>query len=150
MVRKLSMVVLIVGVVSIVIGAIFISQGVVKNNLLVTAMRQEKITLGIPSDKIAAGEVIDNAKEAQIAADTVREHRHEIAPTYGDLLGGKQFDSTNPKELDYAQAMNLENYLYLAVASFGLTQVVMASGAFMILIGIALGGIGVALFQIGK
>jgi hypothetical protein len=150
MIRKLSIVVLIFGVVSIVIGAIFISQGIVKNNMLVTAMQQEKITLGISSDKIAAGEVIDNAEEAQIAADTVREHRHAIAPTYGDLLGGNKFDSTDPEQLDYAQAMNLENYLYLAVLGFGVTQVVIAIGASMILIGVALGGIGIALLRLVK
>jgi hypothetical protein len=145
MIRKLSVLVLIIGVISIIVGAIFISQGVVKNNLLVTAMRQEKITLGIASDKIAAGEVIDNAKEAQIAGDTVREHRHSIAPTYGDLLGDKQFDPTDPKQLTYAQSLNLENYLYLAVLGFGVTQVVIACGVFMILNGVALSGIGIAL-----
>ncbi len=145
MIRKLSVLVLIIGVISIIVGAIFIGQGVVKNNLLVTAMRQEKIALGIPSDKIAAGEVIDNAKEAQIAGDTVREHRHSISPTYGDLLCDKQFDPTDPKQLTYAQALNLENYLYLAVLGFGVTQVVIASGVFMVLNGVALSGIGISL-----
>jgi hypothetical protein len=147
MIRKLSILALVIGLVSIVIGAIFIAQGVVKNNVLVTAMRQEEITLGIPSDKTASGEVIDNAKEAEIAADTIREHRHGIAPTYGDLLGGQQFDPTDPEQLDYAQAMNLENYLYLAVLGFGVTQVVIVSGVFMILSGVALGGLSIALYR---
>jgi hypothetical protein len=147
MIRKLSILGLVIGVVSIVIGGIFIGQGVVKNNVLVTAMRQEGITLGISSDKIAAGEVIDNAKEAEIAADTIREHRHGIAPTYGDLLGGEQFDPTNLEQLDYAQAMNLENYLYLAVLGFGVTQIVIVSGVFMILSGVALSGLSIALYQ---
>ena len=150
MIRKLAIVVLLIGVVSIVIGAVFIGQGMAKNNLLVTAMRQEKITLGIPSDKLAAGEVIDTAKEAQIAGDTVREHRHSIAPTYGDLLGDKQFDPTDPKQLTYAQALNLENYLYLAVLGFGVTQVVIASGVFMVIAGIALCGTGTALWRLAK
>ena len=149
-VRYLAILVVLLGVVGVVMGAVFIGQGVVKNNLLVTAMRQEKITLGIPSDEIAAGEMIDNAKEAQIAGDTIREHRHEIAPTYGDLLGGKQFDPTNPTELTYAQAMNLENYLYLAVLGFGVTDVVMATGAFMVVMGIALLGSGIGLFLLAK
>jgi hypothetical protein len=146
-IRKLAVLGLAIGVFSIVIGGIFIGQGVIKNNVLATAMRQEEITLGIPSDKIASGEVIDNAKEAEIAADTIREHRHGIAPTYGDLLGGQQFDPTNPEQLDYAQAMNLENYLYLAVLGFGVTQVVIVSGVFMILSGVALSGLGIALYR---
>jgi hypothetical protein len=150
MINKLAILVIVVGAVSIVVGGVFIGQGVVKNNLLVSAMQQEKITLSIPSDELAKGEVIDNAEEAQIAGDTVRGHRHQIAPTYGDLLGDQNFDPTNPQQLTYAQAMNLENYLYLAVLGFGLTQVVIASGVVMVLSGIALGGIGVALRRLAK
>ena len=108
--RGLAILVLVLGVVSVVLGGVFIAQGMAKENLLVTAMQQEKITLGIPSEKLAEGEVIDNAKEAEIAGDTVREHRHGIAPTYGDLLGGEKFNPTNPQQLTYAQALNLENY----------------------------------------
>ena len=141
-------VVLLLGVVAIVMGGVFIGQGIAKNNLLVTAMQQEKITLGIPSEKLDAGELIDSAKEAEIAGDTVREHRHTIAPTYGDLLGGEKFDATDPQQLTYAQALNLENYLYLAVLGFGLTQVVIASGAFMVITGIALGGTGLAVYKL--
>ena len=55
MTRILAIVVLLLGVVAIVMGGVFIGQGVAKNNLLVTAMQQEKITLGIPSEKLAAG-----------------------------------------------------------------------------------------------
>ncbi len=150
MIRKLAILILLIGLVSIVIGAVFIGQGIAKNNYLVTAMRQEKITLGIPSDKIAEGEIIDNATEAQIAGDTVREHRHTISPTYGDLLGGKSFDPTNPTQLTYAQALNLENYLYLAVLGFGLTQVVIANGIFMVITGIAFGGTGIVLLRLAK
>lgn len=150
MVRKLAILIILIGLVSLVVGGVFIVQGMAKNNYLVSAMRQEKITLGIPSDKIAEGEIIDNAQEAQTAADTVREHRHKISPTYGDLLGGKSFDPTNPQQLTYAQAMNLENYLYLAVLGFGVTQIVIASGIIMVITGIALGGTGLALFRLGR
>lgn len=148
MARNMGIAVLIVGIIAIVMGSIFIYQGAAKNNLLVTAMQQEKITLGIDQDKLAAGELIDTAKEAEIAGDTVRDHRHKIAPTYGDLLGGKKFDPSNLDQLKYAQALNLENYLYLAVLGFGLIQVVMASGVFMILTGLALCGLGLALRRV--
>ncbi len=117
---------------------------------MVQAMRTEQITLGVPSEEIAGGEVIDSAKEAKVAADTVREHRHGIAPTYGDLLAGGRYDPTNPTQLTYAQAMNLENYMYLAVLGFGVTQVVMASGAFMVIMGIALGGTGLVLYRLSR
>ena len=136
--RTLSMVVVFLGVVAIVVGAIFVAQGFAKNDLLVTSMQQEQITLGIESGDIEAGEVIDNAAEAQLAGDTVREHRHGIAPTYGDLLGGERYNPTDPTQLTYAQALNLENYLYLAVLGFGVTQIALGAGAFMIVTGLAL------------
>ncbi len=148
--RGLAILVIFLGVVAVVLGGVFISQGMAKNNLLVTAMQQEKITLGIPSEMLAAGEVIDSAKEAEIAGDTVREHRHGIAPTYGDLLGGEKFNPANPQQLTYAQALNLENYLYLAVLGFGVTQVVIGSGAFMVITGIALSGTGIALIRMSR
>ncbi|MFC1955198.1 hypothetical protein ACFLWZ_01455 [Chloroflexota bacterium] len=46
--------------------------------------------------------------------------------------------------------MNLENYLYIAVVAFGLTQSVIASGVFMIVTGLALSGTGVALYRLNK
>ena len=150
MTRGLAIVVMFLGVVAVVVGGVFIAQGVAKDNLLVTAMQQEKITLGIESEQLAEGEVIDSAKEAEAAGDTVREHRHGIAPTYGDLLGGAQYDPTNPQQLTYAQALNLENYLYLAVLGFGVTQVVIGSGAFMVIVGVALGGTGAALYRLRR
>lgn len=149
-IRGLAILVMFLGLVAVVLGGVFIAQGMAKDNLLVTAMQQEKITLGIPTDKLAEGAVIDSAKEAEIAGDTVREHRHGIAPTYGDLLGDKQFDPTNPQQLTYAQALNLENYLYLAVLGFGITQLAIGSGAFMVVTGIALGGAGVALHRLNR
>ncbi|HEY97341.1 MAG TPA: hypothetical protein G4O16_04085 [Dehalococcoidia bacterium] len=147
MVKGLSVLVIVLGIVSIAIGGIFLGQAFAKNDLLVTAMQQEQITLGIPSEQLAEGEVIDSAREAEIAGDTVREHRHSIAPTYGYLLGGAQYDPTNPVQLTYAQALNLENYLYLAVLGFGVTQIAMGAGAFMVVTGIALGVTGVLLLR---
>ena len=150
MIRWMAIAVLVLGVVAVVLGGVFIGQGMAKENLLVTAMQQEKITLGIPDARLAAGEVIDTAEEAEVAGDTVREHRHGIAPTYGELLGEGRFDPTNPQQLTYAQALNLENYLYLAVLGFGVTQVVIGSGAFMVITGLALVGTGVALNRLNR
>jgi len=146
--KILAIFVIVLGVAGIAIGGVFVGQGFAKDNLLRTAMEQEQITLGIPSDQLAAGEVIDTAKEAEIAGDTVREHRHSIAPTYGDLLGGKQYDPTNLQQLTYAQALNLENYLYLAVLGFGVTQIALGAGAFMVIMGLALVATGTVLVRL--
>ena len=143
--RYLVLLVLLLAVVSFGMGVGFVVQGVAKDNFLREAMRQEQVTYGLPEEEVAKGNVIDTAEEAQKVGDTVREHRQNIAATYQDLLGSGRFDPTNPEHLSYAQAMNMENYLYLAVAGFGLTTVVIASGAFMIVVGIALGATGLVL-----
>lgn len=142
----LGIAVIVLAVVSLVIGIVFIQQGFSKQSWMTEAMKQEKITFDIDGQKT----IIDNAEKAEKAGNTVREHRRGISPTYGDLLGGKQYDPTNPKQLTYAQALNLENYLYLSVTAFGLVTVVLASGAFMIVNGLALGVTGFALVKIAK
>lgn len=147
--RNLAIMVLLLGVVGIVMGVVFIGLGVARNNELKEAMRVEHVTLGIQEAE-AKGQVIDSLEEAKEAGDTIREHRRGIAVTYEDLLGGNRFDPTNPAHLTYAQALNLENYLYLAVVAFGLTQSVIASGVFMVVTGAAISVIGLALLTLAR
>ncbi len=146
--QYLAILVLILGVVGMVVGSVFIAQAVEKDNWMRAAMRVEQVTLSLSDEQIAAGQVIDSLEEAQIAGDTIREHRRNIAPTYEDLLGGGRYDPTNPEQLSYAQALNMENYLYLAVLGFGVTTVIIGTGAFMVITGFALGVTGVVLFRL--
>ena len=150
MVKKLAIVVMILAVAAIVIGGVFVGEGFAKNKLIVDRMNVEKVTLAVDPNNPKVVTQVNNAAEAQKAADTIAKHRRGIAPTYQDLLGGKQFDSTNATQLKYAQAMNLENYLYMAVTAFGLIQVTMATGAFMVIVGVALGCVGLVLWRLGK
>ena len=142
--RYLAIMVLLVGVVSVVMGIVFVQQGFAQEDFLVTAMEQEQITMdGIDG-------IIDSADKALLAGNTIREHRRGIAPTYGNLLGGERYNPTDTKQLSYAQALNLENYLFLAVASFGIFTVIKATGVFMVIVGLALGGTGVALLGLAR
>ncbi len=139
-IRNLGIIVMLFAVVSLAMGIVFVQQGFAKEAFLVDAMEQEQIT----SEGVEG--VVDNMSEAQLAGDTVREHRHGISPTYGELLGdGGRYDPTNLTQLSYSQALNLENYLYLAVASFGIFTVVKVIGVFMIVMGLALGTTGYGL-----
>ena len=147
--RYLAIAVLLLGLVGIVMGGVFIAQGTAKNNQLVETMRIEQVILPLhPEELDEPPSSIDSPEEAEAAGDLIREHRRGIAPTYQDLLGEGRFDPTNPQHLSYAQALNMENYLYLAVVGFGLIDVVIASGAFMIITGIALGGTGLVLYRL--
>jgi hypothetical protein len=148
--RYSAIVVLCVAAVSVVIGLVFIYQGVTKEAWMKELMRQEKVTYGLPEDKVKAGEVLDTPEEAQNVALEIGKHRRAIAPTYEALLGGGKYDPTNPKHLSYAQALNMENYLWLAVLGAGVTQIALAVGAFMVFVGIALGGTGVVLLVVAK
>lgn len=146
MMRVLSVLVVLVGLVGIVMGAVFVGLGMTKNNQLVEAMQVEQVKLSL--EEGAEPTLVDTSAEAEAAGDLIREHRRGIAVTYQELLGEGRFDPTSPEQLSYAQAMNMENYLYLAVIGFGLIQAVMASGAFMIITGVALGGTGLVLYQL--
>ncbi len=148
--RYLAIAVLLVGVMGIVIGSVFIYQSITKTDKVVTAMREEKVTYLLPEEEVKRGNVIDSAEEAEMVATKVKEHRHNIAPTYNDLLKGGKYDPTNPVHLQYSQAINLENYLYLGVLALGLTQVVLASGVFMGITGLALVAIGLVLLQLPR
>lgn len=146
--QGLAILVMVLGLVSIVIGGVFLGQGFAKNNLIVERMEIEEVTLALDPDNPDEYTLVTDIDAAQGAADVIAEHRRNIAPTYQALLDGGRYDPTNPAHLSYAQAMNLENYLYLAVAAFGLIQVALASGAFMIVTGLALGGTGWALLRV--
>ena len=137
---------IVIGAIGVIMGAAFIIQGVAKNEYLRGAMRQEKITLAFIPDA-PKDEIVDSPNEALMAGDTIRVHRRTIAPTYGDLLGGKHYNPNDPKQLTYAQALNLENYLYLAFVGFGITQIVVVMGIFMVLMGVAVGGTGITLYK---
>jgi hypothetical protein len=144
-IKLLSIVVIIFGVISLVIGAVFIQQGFSKEAWLVQSLEQEQVV--VPGSD---GVVVNSANLAQEVANTLKEHRRNIAPTYSDLMGEGRFDPTNPAHLSYAQAMNLENSLSLAITAFGVFTVLKAVGAFMVITGLALGVIGFVLRGIAR
>lgn len=153
-VRYIAVAILILGVVGVAIGIAFVVEGQLKANYITNSMREEQVTLGdLGIQGAQAGELIDSAATAQLAADKIKEDRQSIYPTYDALIKASatgRFDATNPTDLAYAQAMNLENYLYLGVASLGLATVVTVSGIFMVVTGIAVGGTGLVLFQLAR
>ncbi len=74
--------------------------------------------------------------------------RHSIAPTYNDLLAGKNFNPEDPKQLTWSQALNLENSLNLAVLGFGVVQIAEGIGAFMVIVAVALWLTGIVLWRL--
>lgn len=143
--RYLWIMVLCLSIAAFALGVIFIVQGVTKADWMADAMRTEQVTLGLDETAVAEGELVDSAAEAQASGDILREHRRGIALTYNELLGGGRYNASNPEHLTYAQALNMENYVYLAVLGFGVTQMLIGSGVFMLVTAAALGGTGLVL-----
>jgi len=148
--RISAIVLFILAFIGLVFGIIFLYEAFSRQAYLADAMQQENISLSDLGIKNGPPGIIDNMEKAQIAADTVRTHRHTIAPSYGALMGGGKYDPANPTHLLYAQALNIENYLYLAVLGFGVIQIAMAAGGFMIIVAIALGIIGFVFLKLNK
>jgi hypothetical protein len=148
--QYMGIVVLLLGLVSLAVGGFFVAQGVGKDHWIRDRARQENLTFSLTPEQIAKGDLVDSASEMKKAADTIGEHRRAIAPSYQELLKGGKFDPTNPQHISYSQAMNLENYLYLGVLGFGVTQLVLGAGVFMIVVGIALAVTGIVLFVLGR
>jgi hypothetical protein len=143
--RFISTVIFIFSAITLIAGIIFSQQGLSKYMLIRELASTEKVTTALSEDQVRRGEIVDSLNRMQAAADVIRTHRQKIAQTYNELLGGGKYDPTNPKQLTYAQAINLENYLYLGVLSFGTTYLMMGIGGFMLLMAVSLGAIGIAL-----
>ena len=148
----LSRVVTIFAAAALVLGIVFVVQGTTKAGWITDQMRQEAVPDTIFDSTAQPGDIVDTAAEAQKAADKIREDRRSIAATYEDLLAesGGRDDPTNPKDLSYTQALNMENYLYMGVFALGFTQAVTVIGVFMIFMAIALGAISIAMRRRGQ
>ena len=146
--RLLSLIVIILGIFSLGLGIFFIYQGVSKSNYLITNIQAEKITLGLTPEQIASGKVDNSADQLQAASDKIRSDRHGIAATYDQLLKGGRFDPANPQDLTWAQALNMENSLNLAILAFGVTEITEGVGAFMVLVAVALWTSGIVLWRL--
>ncbi|UCG54249.1 MAG: hypothetical protein JSV32_06570 [Dehalococcoidia bacterium] len=136
--KKLATGLLLVGIVSIILGGFFIAQGVSKGNMILDAMASEGITYGGAEGEGVIIDVIDTIPEAQAMAGILKEHRTH---NYGNYA---QLSREDPAREQILKAMTMENSLNLAQLGHGLSQVVMGTGAFMVLIGLTFGVVGAA------
>jgi hypothetical protein len=136
-IKGMGIVIVIMAVICLLIGVTFIAQGFIQQHTIIADMDEEKVTMdafgGNPNN------IMNTMHDAEIAAATVTKHRHSMAPSYAALLKDKDFNPSDPEQLIYAQAMNLENSLDLVVLSFGVVRVILATGGFMIIAAIVFG-----------
>jgi len=138
--KKLAAVLLVAGVISLVLSGVFIFQGISKSNMIIEAMRLEKVTYGGADGNIDG--IIDTPVEAITMANILREHRMERYGYYSEL------ERDDPNRETILKAMTMENSLNLAQMGYGLTQVVQATGLFIGLMGLTLVTSSAFLFRI--
>ena len=141
MTRSVTITVVALGLVAVALGIVFIVNGFLTQGQISESLRSEQVTLGIPENP---GGVVDTAREAQVAQGILEEHLRENYGTYGDTeRGSAERDS-------YLDGTTLRNSLNLAVMGFGVSQMLLGTGAFMVLTGIALSGSGLVTYRLSR
>jgi hypothetical protein len=131
--------VIIAGVVSLVLGTVFIVQANTTGTEIQAGLQDEKVTLGLPADGedgYTDGNVVDTTAELKAAQDILLEHLRDSYGTYGDT--GRD----SPERASYLDGLTLMNSMYIATMGYGVTTVITGIGVFMIIVGIALGATG--------
>jgi hypothetical protein len=142
--RFLASGVVIVGVVSLVLGIVFIVQANTTSAEIRDGLQDEDVTLGLPADGedgYVDGNVVDTTPELKTAESILLEHLRDNYGTYGSTASG------SAERTSYLDGLTLMNSMYIATMGYGVTTVITAIGVFMIIVGIALGTTGTLLLQ---
>jgi hypothetical protein len=126
--KRISILVLIAGLIAIVAGGVFIGMGFQKASMITEKMAEQQVTY-TGAGGIING-IIDTPAEAQAMSDVLAEHQASLG-IYSQLA------KDDPNRATILNAMTMENSLNLAIMGYGLTDVVKASGAFMVVVGLA-------------
>lgn len=122
-----------IGLITIIIGAVFIVAGGISFNMVHNKLAAEKITVSADSPKYA-GLAVAGPFTAFAEADIIQKHAL-------DATGGKTYAELDREDPLRAVAMNgsfLRASLFTSVVSFGVSAMAMGLGAVIILIGTAI------------
>ena len=148
--RLLAVAVMLGGLVSLVIGIVFIAQSVSVKALVTEGLAAEGQTSQLPEEGEEGyfeGNVVDTAKEATAVADYLLGHMHNTisedgTDRYNNLPRGSE------ERASYLDGFSLVTGLNLAVMGFGVAQIALAAGIIMITTGLSLGGTGFAIYRL--
>ncbi|MDP2931023.1 MAG: hypothetical protein Q8O05_00820 [Chloroflexota bacterium] len=139
-----AILVVLLSIISTVVGAVFVTQGLSTKQFIVDGLRAEKVTLGIEESAVKAGEIVDTEQEARVAAVTLTQHLRDRYGTYADTKQG------SPERTTYVQGLTLLNSLNEVVMGFGTVTMVIVSGVLLITMGLATGTVGVAMVGLAR
>ncbi len=145
--RLLAVAVMLAGLVSLVIGIIFVTQSISVKTLVTEGLATEGQTSQLPEegeDGYFEGNVVDTATEATAVANYLLSHMHgdDGNDRYNTLERGSD------ERASYLDGFSLVTGLNLAVTAFGVAQIALASGVVMITSGLGLGGTGLAIYRL--
>ncbi len=129
-IKKIGAVLLISGILSLIFGAVFISEAISKSNLITEAMSSERVKYGSADGTIDG--IIDTPAEAAVMVSVLKEHRTTRYGYYSEL------ERDDPNRAKILNAITMETSLNLAQLGHGLTDVVKFTGLFMGLMGATL------------
>ena len=146
-VRLLAVAVMLAGLVSLVIGIVFIVQSVSVKAQVTEGLAAERQTSQLPAEGEEGyfeGNVVDTAEEAAAVAEYLLGHIHgeDGDTTYATTERGSE------ERASYLDGFTLVTGLNLAVTAFGVATIALASGVVMITTGLALGGTGFGLYRL--
>ncbi len=147
--RLLAVGVMLGGLVSLVIGIVFIVQSVSVKALVTEGLAAEGQTSQLPKEGEEGyfeGNVVDTAEEATAVANYLLGHIHgeDGTDTYGSLPRGSE------ERASYLDGFTLVTGLNLAVTAFGVAQIALAAGVVMITTGLSLGAAGFVVYRLDR
>jgi hypothetical protein len=148
--RLLAVAVILGGLVSLVIGIVFIVQSVSVKAEITEGLAAEGQTSQLPEEGEEGyfeGNVVDTAGEAEAVVEYLLGHLHDIGETdgtttYANLERGSEERAT------YLDGFSLVTGLNLAVMGFGVAQIALAAGVVMITTGLSLGAAGFVVYRL--
>ncbi len=145
--RLLAVAVMLGGLVSLVIGIVFIVQSVSVQAQVTEGLAAEGQTSQLPKegeDGYFEGNVVDTAEEAAAVAEYLLGHIHgeDGTDTYGNLPRGSE------ERASYLDGFTLVTGLNLAVTAFGVAQIALAAGVVMITTGLSLSATGLVVYRL--
>ncbi len=150
--RLLAVGVMLGGLVSLVIGIVFIVQSVSVKAQVTEGLAAEGQTSQLPEEGEEGyfeGNVVDTADEAAAVAEYLLGHIHDTGDsggtsTYANLERGSE------ERASYLDGFSLVTGLNLAVAAFGVAQIALAAGVVMITTGLSLGAAGFIVYRLDR
>lgn len=148
MLRQFSWVVgLVLGLALVAGGSFFIAKGMAAKAEIRAALLEERITTSQDAEKVGgkAGVLVSDPRTAKWQSDTIKLH------TLGRWGPYSQMAREDPNRQTYVNGVALRSALNLAILGWGVADLAIGTGAFVILAGVATLGVAVpVLYWWGK